>query len=183
MTREERDLLIVNHMPLARKLAWGKCSNTPDHISYEELESAAYLGLVDAASKFDEARGVSFGLYARFRITGAICDYLRELEWCSNNRDVVVSFLDVTVGDYPLSYFLESQEPNETFCEFLEVVTKDLDENGKKIVSMYYLDELSLKEIGKVIGVSEGRVSQLLKKYREQIRDRWDYLELAAMAA
>ena len=34
-------------------------------------------------------------------------------------------------------------------------------ENEKMIVSLYYYDELTLKEIGKLLGISESRVSQL----------------------
>ncbi len=36
-----------------------------------------------------------------------------------------------------------------------------LQENEKMIVSLYYYDELTLKEIGKLLGISESRVSQL----------------------
>ena len=37
-----------------------------------------------------------------------------------------------------------------------------LDERSKLIISLYYVEELNMKEIGAVIGVNESRVSQLL---------------------
>ena len=36
-----------------------------------------------------------------------------------------------------------------------------LTDNERKIISLYYFHELTLKEIGLVLGVSESRVSQL----------------------
>ncbi len=39
------------------------------------------------------------------------------------------------------------------------------------IVSLYYDDELNLKEIGVVLGVSESRVSQLLSQAHMRLRD------------
>ncbi|MDH5179752.1 MAG: RNA polymerase sigma factor FliA, partial [Gammaproteobacteria bacterium] len=40
------------------------------------------------------------------------------------------------------------------------------------VVSMYYDDELNLKEIGQVLGVSESRVSQLLSQAHLRIRTK-----------
>ena len=39
------------------------------------------LGLLDAASRYDGARGVRFSTYAELRIRGSILDGLRELDW------------------------------------------------------------------------------------------------------
>jgi len=43
-----------------------------------ELDSAADLGLVEAAAAFDPARGVQFTTFSYYRIRGAIYDYLRK---------------------------------------------------------------------------------------------------------
>ena len=51
--------------------------------------------------------------------------------------------------------------------ELIETVTKALDmlsERDRLVLSLYYYEELTLKEIGEVLGVSESRVSQLNKK-------------------
>ena len=45
----------------------------------EELESTAYMALVEAAQTFDPQRKVGFATYARHRIRGALRDYQRLL--------------------------------------------------------------------------------------------------------
>jgi len=44
-----------------------------------ELDSAADLGLVEAATAFDPSRGVQFTTFSYYRIRGAIYDYLRKV--------------------------------------------------------------------------------------------------------
>jgi RNA polymerase sigma factor for flagellar operon FliA len=55
---------------------------------------------------------------------------------------------------------LESITYEETKQELADGVSR-LPEKEKLVVSLYYYDGLSLKEIGKVLGVTESRVSQL----------------------
>ena len=48
--------------------------------------------------------------------------------------------------------------------EKIEILTKAIDmlkEKDKLVLSLYYYEELSLKEIGKVLEVSESRVCQI----------------------
>lgn len=47
---------------------------------------------------------------------------------------------------------------------------EQLDDRLKAIVGMYYRDELRLKEIGKVMGLSESRVSRLLQQAHVQLK-------------
>ena len=53
----------------------------PRHIDLDDLISAGYLGLVDAAQKFEQSRQTQFRSYAEFRVRGAILDSLRDLDW------------------------------------------------------------------------------------------------------
>lgn len=62
-------------------------------------------------------------------------------------------------------------------AEFMQAVVDAIDllpEREKMVMSLYYVDELNLKEIGEVLGVTESRVSQILstvvKKLRQQLR-------------
>ena len=48
----------------------------------------------------------------------------------------------------------------------------DLPEREQIVLSLYYYDEMNLKEIGAIIGVSESRVSQILTKVVSKLRDR-----------
>lgn len=47
-----------------------------------------------------------------------------------------------------------------------------LDERKRLILSLYYTDELNLKEIGAIIGVNESRVSQILKATIGDLRSK-----------
>ena len=57
--------------------------------------------------------------------------------------------------------------------EIREILTTAIDMLPKKerlVVSLYYFDELTMKEIGKVLGVNESRVSQLHTKAMLRLR-------------
>ena len=48
----------------------------------------------------------------------------------------------------------------------------DLTEKEKKVILLYYYEELTLKEISKVMEVSESRVSQLHTKALQKMRKK-----------
>lgn len=60
------------------------------------------------------------------------------------------------------------------FMQVLVGAIDELPERERLVISLYYVDELNLKEIGQVLGVSESRVSQILsgvvKKLRKQLQ-------------
>jgi RNA polymerase sigma factor for flagellar operon FliA len=45
-----------------------------------------------------------------------------------------------------------------------------LPERERLVMSLYYVEELNLKEIGEVLGVSESRVSQILSAVVKKLR-------------
>jgi RNA polymerase sigma factor (sigma-70 family) len=157
MTTIEREKLILDYMPLANKLAWDRTRVTPASVTFDDLKSAAYMGLVDAANKYDSSRGTPFGPYARIRISGEITDYLREI-WSRETscEEVIETIPDVYTVNYD---------------ELLEDVTKSLTAIGQKLVRMYYVEGLTMREIGESEGITESRVSQILKDCRGKMRD------------
>ena len=69
-------------------------------------------------------------------------------------------------------------------AQLMDAVTtaiEDLPEREQLVMQLYYVEELNLKEIGEVLGVSESRVSQILstvvKKLRGNLRGAFDPLE------
>ena len=53
----------------------------PRHVDRDELARAGALGLVEAARRYDESRGVPFDRFAAQRIRGAILDAVRAADW------------------------------------------------------------------------------------------------------
>jgi RNA polymerase sigma factor FliA len=72
-----RDALIERHQHLARVIACQSLPGLPKSIELEDLVSAGYIGLIEAADAFDAERGVQFSTYAVPRIRSRILDYLR----------------------------------------------------------------------------------------------------------
>jgi RNA polymerase sigma factor for flagellar operon FliA len=58
-------------------------------------------------------------------------------------------------------------------AEFMEAVVEAIDqlpERERLVMSLYYVEELNLKEIGEVLGVSESRISQILSAVVKKLR-------------
>jgi len=71
----------------------------------------------------------------------------------------------------------ESDDPvqnlqNDDFKQGLARAISGLPERERLVISFYYDNELNLREIGKVIGVSESRISQLLSQALARVRAR-----------
>jgi RNA polymerase sigma factor for flagellar operon FliA len=54
--------------------------------------------------------------------------------------------------------------------DFLEFCHKKLSTKERNILSLYYYDDLTLKEIGRILGLSESRVCQLHAKLVTRLR-------------
>lgn len=178
--------LVEQYVPLANKLAYQKKRTLPNFIDVEELKSAAYMGLCEAASRFKPEYKVAFSTFAYPRIFGAIHDYLRELGWGKKTQPTSAVSLDapsVEDEECSLSELLEAKEERNDE-EFLEVVSKNLDDQARDVIRYYFIDDYSMKEVGEKFGVSESRISQLIKRYKEKISSEWTEedlrLELAA---
>ena len=69
----------------------------------------------------------------------------------------------------------ESHQPDVMVeeAEFMDAVTAaiaDLPEREQTVMQLYYVEELNLKEIGEVLGVSESRISQILSAVVKKLR-------------
>ena len=63
---------------------------------------------------------------------------------------------------------VERQELKKILAEAIDSLT----ENEQKVIAFYYFEELTLKEISKILEVSESRVSQLHTKALRKMRER-----------
>jgi len=80
-TTPETEALIEQYLPLVQHIVHQVSVQFPRHIDPQELARAGTLGLVQAAHRFDEARGVPFRMFAGHRIRGAILDAVRQADW------------------------------------------------------------------------------------------------------
>jgi RNA polymerase sigma factor (sigma-70 family) len=172
--------LVEQYVPMANKLAFQKKRSLPRFIDIEDLRSAAYLGLVEAANRFNPDLGVCFSTFAYPRINGAIIDYLRNQGWLKRGDTCRIISLDVPMSGCDACVLGDTIATKEEINqeEILDVIFLDLDNQAKSILRHYFIDELSMKEVGDKFGVTEGRISQLIKQYKEQIRSNWTESEL-----
>lgn len=215
-----RDELIVAHLPLVKYLVGKIASQLPQHLDREDLMSAAVIGLITSAERFDPTRGVQFKTFVEQRIRGTIMDELRSQDWLTRSLrekfkrlEREFAILEQKFGRNPSSeevavamgmdlqdYFqlleevhflsvvsLDDSWEDEEGSPFglLDVLEDDrginpqnqliarqmvdglseciegLPEKERIVVTLYYYEELNLKEIGAVLNLTESRICQL----------------------
>jgi RNA polymerase sigma factor FliA len=129
----------------AMKSAHGKLEHVLGRLPDEE-EVAAALG-IPLPEYHKILRESGAGLHLRFEDFGARG---------SDGRDGLLENLPDEDGRDPLT-LLEGANLKQLLAQVIE----EIPEKERLVLSLYYWDELTMKEIGKVLGLTEGRVSQL----------------------
>jgi RNA polymerase sigma factor FliA len=75
-----RNRLVENYSYLVQAHAARLSRRLPAQISYDEICSAAYDGLIEAIEAYDPARKAKFETFCQQRIAGAVMDWLRSLD-------------------------------------------------------------------------------------------------------
>jgi RNA polymerase sigma factor for flagellar operon FliA len=201
-------------------------STMPHSIDLGDLVQDGVLGLIDAANRFDEGRGIKFETFAERRVRGAIIDALRRDAWPRGVRRVRRELeaareeLRRELGGEPtmadlarrvgadearlertivrintieqtsplanvdsfdpasLPAVLVPSEPLSPDRTYEQIEVRDrmraalgqLPPRERRIVSLYYFGEATMKQIGEEIGVNESRVSQLHARAIQRLR-------------
>jgi len=73
-----------------------------------------------------------------------------------------------------LNYFddVSKKVEQEELIEKIEEILEELGEKEQLIIQLYYFEEMSLKEISEILGITESRVSQIHKNVINKLRER-----------
>ena len=159
------DALLEEHLPAVRRQALALQVKLPSGIDLDDLIQAGTVGLLDALQRFDANAGASFSTFASQRIRGAMIDELRTRDWLPRSVRRNARAVDQCV------HRLEQKlgRPAEQ-REQLTAAIETLPEREKLLLALYYQEELNLKEIGAVLGVTESRVCQLHSQAVSRLR-------------
>ncbi|MEE9356669.1 MAG: RNA polymerase sigma factor FliA [Methylococcaceae bacterium] len=104
-----------------------------------------------------------------------LAEYHKDLQDIASAR--LCSFEEMVAEDGERSEVASLAEPEpstrhirDAFQQALATAIDSLPEREKLVISLYYDDELNLKEIGEVLGVSESRVSQISSQAMVRLR-------------
>ena len=219
LSAQERDALILAHLPQVQLIARRIYARLPGHISFDDLVSSGTLGLISAIDHFDPTRNIQMRTYAEHKIKGAILDDLRRLDWAPRlqrkharqietaigvaeqrlqrtpTEEETAAELNLTIDGYRRWQIelrglnlvrLESAgsddsenrdllrlvagDPNQwpsaqlerrELKRALDLAISQIPPIEKTILTRYYRDEWTLREIAKVAGLHESRISQL----------------------
>jgi RNA polymerase sigma factor for flagellar operon FliA len=79
---------VLSGLPFVEALARRLAASMPHSIDIGDLVQDGVLGLIDAARRFDEGRGIKFETFAERRVRGAMIDALRRDAWPRGVRRV-----------------------------------------------------------------------------------------------
>ena len=231
---DDRERLILDHLPQVRLIARRIHERLPGSVSLDDLISTGIVGLISAIDNFDSKMNVKLKTYAEYKIRGAILDSLRGMDWAPRQQRKRVKQIEATIrvleqrlkrspgeeeiaAELKLSTeeyhewlidvrginlgSLEGSGNEEEGCDLLRFVS-DNEENWpsrllerselerllaeaiermpyveRTVLSLYYHEELTLREIAKVVKLHESRVSQLksqaILRLRSYLEKKW----------
>jgi RNA polymerase sigma factor FliA len=234
LSAEEREQLILDHLPQVRLIARRIHDRLPESVSLDDLVSTGIVGLISAIDHFDSSHNVKLKTYAEYKIRGAILDNLRGLDWaprqqrrrskqieaaisaaeqrlkrCPSEEEIakelglnIVEYHEWLVEIRGLNLgSLENASGDEDSRDLLKFVSDNEEEwpslllerselkrllaesisrmpgVEKTVLSFYYYEELTLREISKILKLHESRISQIksqaILRLRSYMEKRW----------
>lgn len=170
------------NLALARRLAARRALNAG--VDPDALESAAVLGLVQAAMTFDPSRGVRFSTHATNRIRGEMADEMRRLRFGGRHHgELKVHSIDApAAADDPrpatIKGWLADESPpvgrESESGETIEAILGMLPDRHRDTLRAIYLDAsgYTLKSAGRLLGVCGVRAMQIRDEALDLIRER-----------
>lgn len=98
---QRRNELVVGHLDYVAQILDTIRVRLPEHVDFENLQSAGVVGLIEAAQSFDDERGVNFKTFAYPRIRGAIIDELRRNSPLSQKMMLLVKRVRQVIDNNP----------------------------------------------------------------------------------
>ena len=80
-TLDNQEDRIAASVPFVQTLARRLAASMPNSIHIGDLVQDGMIGLIDAANRFDEKRGIKFETFAERRVRGSMIDALRRGAW------------------------------------------------------------------------------------------------------
>jgi RNA polymerase sigma factor FliA len=77
----DKEQCLKEYAPLVKRIAHFMMLKLPNSVQVDDMIQAGMIGLLDAASRYDELRGAQFETYASQRIRGSMLDELRGADW------------------------------------------------------------------------------------------------------
>jgi RNA polymerase sigma factor for flagellar operon FliA len=172
----DQQRLVTEHAWLVDAVARQVFRGNPRLI--DEHTDLGYIGLCKAALTFDPERGCTFKAYAGIRIAGAMRDGARTTTGRRRRREAPLSIDErvraadessITWGDVAVM-----QRHDEGSAEGVlgEIAARRsvLPEREQLVLTEYYENGKTLAEIGRMLGVTESRVSQIHSKAVTRLR-------------
>lgn len=133
----------VDWLPRSVRDKYKKASKSLSELNMDTVNGEKYAKAINmSVSEFEQIKG-----------------YLANAEAVSLTRSIGedMTLEDVISGDSEVIEMYEDAEMKEQ----LVIALKRLPERERMVVTLYYYEELTFKEIGKTLGISESRVSQI----------------------
>ena len=159
----DRNTLIEHYLPIVDRVAAKVGPGLPRHVSHEDLVSHGTIGLIDAVSKFDPERGVTFAAFAWPRIKGEMIDMLRRTD--TVQRSLRAMARRIETGRAAMTTSLGRFPTSEELAGELSVTVAQLHE---------MMSDLALTEAP--LSLDSGTDSPLAPPLRELVPDEQDDL-------
>lgn len=170
---------VTEHLGLAQKIVWEIYPKIQRRYELEDVLQIAYVGLTKAGNSFDETRGIKFSTYAVPKIKGEVIRFLRDDKRYNISRGVPHNFTMLSYEFENENGCLRDRIGNGKFEEDLikrisiNEVVSNLSNQEKKIFQLYFIEDLTQKQIGEMCGIFQNQVSiikrRIVKKLRESL--------------